>query len=111
MAGTNIKLVYNEVMTLSPQSKPLTPKGQNPIGYDSIVIATESISNKFGWPGQDLPGVQGLYSYQDLELLETNTRNIRHAVIVGGGLIGVELAEMLLSRAIPVTMLVREKES
>ncbi|WP_332911127.1 FAD-dependent oxidoreductase [Algoriphagus boritolerans] len=56
------------------------------LGYDSLVIATGSKYNKFGWPGQDLPGVQGLYSKQDLELMEGNTReNVRHAVIVGGG--------------------------
>ena len=33
----------------------------------------------------------------------------KRAVIVGGGLIGIELAEMLHSRNIPVTFLVREK--
>ncbi|NJW54850.1 FAD-dependent oxidoreductase, partial [Salinimicrobium oceani] len=47
-------------------------------------------------------------SKQDLELLEENTKNCRGAVIVGGGLIGVELAEMLHTRKIPVTMLIRE---
>ena len=79
------------------------------IRYDKLVLATGSKSNKFGWPGQDLPGVQGLYSYQDLELLEQNSGDIKRAVIVGGGLIGIEMAEMLLSRQIPVTFLVREE--
>ena len=65
-----------------------------------LILATGSKSIKFGWKGQDLDGVQGLYSYQDLELLEKNTKNINRAVIVGGGLIGIELAEMLLSRKI-----------
>lgn len=77
--------------------------------YDKLILATGSQSNKFGWPGQDLEGVQGLYSYQDLELMEKNTENIDRAVIVGGGLIGVEMAEMLHSRHIPVTYLIREK--
>lgn len=76
--------------------------------YDKLVVATGSKSNKFGWPGQDLPGVQGLYNMQDLQLLEKNSANINRAVIVGGGLIGIELAEMLHSRHIPVTLLVRE---
>lgn len=76
--------------------------------YDLLVIASGSRTNKFGWPGQDLPGVQGLYSLQDLELMEANTKGISHAVIVGGGLIGVEMAEMLRSRGIAVTFLVRE---
>ncbi|MDE0471524.1 MAG: FAD-dependent oxidoreductase [Ekhidna sp.] len=79
------------------------------LAYDKLIMAAGSQSNKFGWPGQNLTGVQGLYSYQDLELMEENTKNIHRAVIVGGGLIGVEMAEMLHSRDIPVTYLIREK--
>ena len=57
-----------------------------------------------------MEGVQGLYHYQDLQLLENQyQRGISRAVIVGGGLIGIELAEMLHSRNVPVTMLVREE--
>ncbi len=81
------------------------------IQYDKLLIATGAKSNKFGWPGQDLKGVQGLYSYQDLLELEENTKNgISRAVIVGGGLIGIEMAEMLHSRQYPVTLLVREHQ-
>lgn len=81
------------------------------MAYDKLVLAVGSKSNKFGWPGQDLDGVQGLYNFQDLERLEKNAPNnkvCKRAVIVGGGLIGIELAEMLHSRNIPVTFLVRE---
>ena len=49
-----------------------------------------------------------MYSYPDLENMEVYTENIVHAVIVGGGLIGIEMAEMLLSRNISITFLVRE---
>src|SRR5690606_2825078 len=45
---------------------------------------------------------------QDLELMERNTHNIRQAVVVGGGLIGIEMVEMLRSRDVQVTFLVRE---
>ncbi|MFT6866418.1 MAG: 3-phenylpropionate/trans-cinnamate dioxygenase ferredoxin reductase subunit [Cyclobacteriaceae bacterium] len=79
------------------------------LSYDQLILSTGSASNKFGWKGQDLNGVQGLYSYQDLELMETNSKGISRAVIIGGGLIGVEMAEMLHSRNIPVTYLIREK--
>jgi len=80
--------------------------------YDKLIIATGSKPNKFGWPGQDLKGVQGLYSKQDLDNLEVfapNNEVCKRAVIVGGGLIGIELAEMFNSRNIPVTFLVREQ--
>jgi NAD(P)H-nitrite reductase large subunit len=80
------------------------------IPYDKLVIATGSKPNKFGWKGQDLKGVQGLYSKQDVELMEENTAGIEEAVIIGGGLIGIEMAEMLNSRGIKVNFLIREKE-
>jgi len=77
--------------------------------YDKLIIATGSRSNRFGWPGQNLNGVQGLYHLQDLESMEAATKSgIKKAVIVGGGLIGIEMAEMFHSRHIPVTFLVRE---
>lgn len=104
----NIELVRDFVTSIDTKAKQLelTDKGQ--MDYDVLVIASGSRPNKFGWPGQDLQGVQGLYSYQDLQQMELNTKKIDHAVIVGGGLIGIEMAEMLLSRNIPVTFLVRE---
>lgn len=104
----NIELVYAHVNSIDTDNKTLQLNNGTTISYDKLVISTGSKTNKFGWPGQDLPGVQGLYSWQDIELLEENTRNISHAIIVGGGLIGIELAEMLHSRKIHVTFLVRE---
>jgi len=104
-----IDLVYAHVDKIDTDSKSLSLNNGDKISYDKLVVATGSHSNKFGWPGQDLPGVQGLYSKQDLDLLEENTKNIKHAVIVGGGLIGIELGEMLHSRNIHVTFLIREE--
>jgi NADPH-dependent 2,4-dienoyl-CoA reductase/sulfur reductase-like enzyme len=40
--------------------------------------------------------------------MEISSAGLKHAVIVGGGLIGIEMAEMFLSRDIGVTLLVRE---
>lgn len=103
----NLKRAW--VKSIDLDQKQLLLEDESPLSYDKLILATGSQSNKFGWPGQDLEGVQGLYSYQDLELMEKNTKNIDRAVILGGGLIGVEMAEMLHSRHIPVTYLIREK--
>lgn len=103
-----IKLVRAHAEAIETDKKQLRLAGGRHLPYDSLLIATGSKSNKFGWPGQDLHGVQGLYSLQDLEQMETSTRGVRRAVVVGGGLIGVEMAEMLHSRGIAVTFLVRE---
>lgn len=76
--------------------------------YSALVIATGSSPIRFGWPGQDAAGVQGLYGLPDLATMERDTAGVKQAVVVGGGLIGVEMAEMLHSRGIAVTMLVRD---
>jgi len=103
-----INLIRAYVKTLNAKNKILLLENGESIAYDKLILATGSKPNKFGWPGEDLVGVQGLYSIQDLEQMEANTKNISSAVIVGGGLIGIEMAEMLHSRKINVTMLVRE---
>ncbi len=105
----NINLLHKKVTQVFPKEKSLLLDGNIVFNFDKLVLATGSKSNKFGWPGQDLKGVTGLYSKQDLELLEQWAPTTKRAVIVGGGLIGIELAEMLHSRKIPVTFLVREK--
>ena len=104
-----INLVKAFVEKVDTVNKIIRLDNGNPIVYDKLVIATGSQPNKFGWPGQYLGGVMGMYSKQDLEYLERCTPNCKHAVIVGGGLIGIEMAEMLHSRNIPVTFLVREQ--
>ena len=103
-----IELKRAWVKSVDTDGHQLTFADGSTMSYDQLVLATGSKPNKFGWPGQDLNGVQGLYSFQDLESMEENTKSIQRAVIVGGGLIGIEMAEMLLSRNIPVTFLVRE---
>ncbi|WP_297335570.1 FAD-dependent oxidoreductase [Algoriphagus sp.] len=104
-----IELKQAWVKSVDFSSKSLRIEDGSQLSYDELVIATGSKPNKFGWRGQDLKGVQGLYSKQDLELMEENTKSgVNHAVIIGGGLIGIEMAEMLAYRNISVTFLVRE---
>ncbi|MBK7285846.1 MAG: NAD(P)/FAD-dependent oxidoreductase [Flavobacteriales bacterium] len=103
-----IGLKHGTVTRVDTERKIVELTDGGTLTYDSLIIATGSESNRFGWPGQDLPGVQGLYSLQDLESMEENTKGIQRAVIAGGGLIGVEMAEMLRTRNIDVTFLVRE---
>jgi NAD(P)H-nitrite reductase large subunit len=107
----NINLKKGYVKTIETKSKTLHFEKGDTLQYDKLIIATGSKPNMFGWPGQDLDGVMGMYHKQDLDNLEKHAPNnkvCKRAVIVGGGLIGIELAEMINSRNIPVTFLVRE---
>ena len=104
-----LDLLHETVININPKEKNITLSNESIVSYDSLILATGSTPNKFGWLGENLKGVQGLYTKQDLENLEALSPTIKEAVIVGGGLIGIELAEMLHSRGKKVTFLVREK--
>jgi NADPH-dependent 2,4-dienoyl-CoA reductase/sulfur reductase-like enzyme len=103
-----LELVRAWVTRIDLEKKRLELHGKPPLAWDKLLLATGSKPNRFGWPGQDLDGVQGLWGLADLESLYDSCARAREAVIVGGGLIGVELAEMLHARGIHVTFLVRE---
>ena len=71
-----INLKRGWVKTIDTQNKQLLFSNDDRMPYDKLLIASGAKPNKFGWPGQDLIGVQGLYSYQDLEELEKCLRQI-----------------------------------
>ena len=105
-----IQLLKGRVENIDFERKSLILKDKNIVNYDKLILSLGSKSNKFGWKGQDLDGVHGLYHLQDVEAMERHSVNgMNRAVIIGGGLIGIEMAEMFHSRHIPVTFLVREK--
>lgn len=100
--------VHDKVISVDFKNKTLNLEKGSPVTYDILVFATGSCPNFYNCPGVASKGVQGLVTLQDLELMERQTEGIKQAVVVGGGLIGIEMAEMLRSRGIVVTMLVRE---
>lgn len=78
--------------------------------YDKLLVATGSVPNRFDWPGLAgaREGVTHFVSLQDLEACERLTPTTKRAVVVGGGLIGVELVECLRHHGVDVEFLVRE---
>ncbi|MCX6140361.1 MAG: NAD(P)/FAD-dependent oxidoreductase [Candidatus Kapabacteria bacterium] len=115
-----IELVHDAVSAIAPSFSSGDEEGFSPGKYvvamlrgetidaDTIIFATGSEPAWFGWTGEHLPGVQAYVHKSDLEALERNVQGARNAVVVGGGLIGVEAAEVLHARGLHVTMLVRE---
>ncbi|NRA10421.1 MAG: NAD(P)/FAD-dependent oxidoreductase [Crocinitomicaceae bacterium] len=105
----DINLIHARVDSIDTESKFLTMENGDQISYSKLILATGSKPRTFNWKGHEAKGVQGLYSKQDLESMEENSKGITSAVVVGGGLIGIEMAEMFLSRNIKVDFLIREK--
>ena len=106
--NNRIDLIHDQVLSIDFASRIIRLNSTEDLSYDKLVIATDSKTATFGWTGMELNGVRGLYSLQDMEYFRDRVANTKHAVIVGGGLVGIELAEMLKSKNLEVTMLIRE---
>ena len=65
-----IDLVQKRVIQLDAEKQQLVFEDQSTLHYDRLVLACGSVPNRFGWPGQDLDAVQGLYHKKDLDSLE-----------------------------------------
>ena len=105
----NIKLSQEYITKIDTDRNKLLTRSGKEIEYSKLIIASGSKPNKFGWKGQNAARVSGLYSKQDLDYIDEIAADCEKAVIVGGGLIGIELAEMMLSRNIEVHFLVLQE--
>ncbi|MET4107596.1 FAD-dependent oxidoreductase [Hymenobacter sp. UYP22] len=107
-AENRLELVHAEATGVDTAARTVQLATGPALAYDKLLLATGSVMRQPTWPGPQLAGVQGFIGLPDLERMSRDTQRIGRAVVVGGGLIGVELAEMLHSRGIHVTWLVRE---
>jgi NAD(P)H-nitrite reductase large subunit len=103
-----VELIHATATALNTTERLLQLDNGTDLSYDQLLLATGSESKRHNWPGQELGGVQGLYGLPDLEAMARDTHGIIRGVVVGGGLIGAELAEMLHSRGIEPVVLVRD---
>jgi NADPH-dependent 2,4-dienoyl-CoA reductase/sulfur reductase-like enzyme len=105
-----IRRIYDWVVDLDAGTHAVTVRSGQKIHYDRMLIATGSVPRRPGWKGlnEAKDGVCHFVSLQDLAKCEELTRASREAVVVGGGLIGVELAECIVHQGRKLTFLVRE---
>jgi nitrite reductase (NADH) large subunit len=76
-------------------------------GYDRLLIATGSRPVMLPLPGVTLPGVMSFRDLQDVDLLLEATRSHKRAVVIGGGLLGLEAACGLQRQGMEVTVVHR----
>ena len=72
--------------------------------YDRLLLATGSIPFILPVPGKDLPGVIGFRDFADVEAMLMAAMDYRHAVVIGGGLLGLEAANGLMKQGMKVTV-------
>ncbi|MBX9748452.1 MAG: FAD-dependent oxidoreductase [Roseococcus sp.] len=82
----------------------VTARGER-IAYDRVVIATGSRAIRLPVPGAELPGVLTYRTLDDVRAMLRAARAGGAAVVVGGGLLGLEAAAGLARRGMKVTVL------
>jgi nitrite reductase (NADH) large subunit len=73
--------------------------------YDRLLLATGSAPVVLPIPGADLPGVLTYRDIADTEAMIGASTRHRHAVVIGGGLLGLEAANGLARRGMQVTVI------
>jgi NADPH-dependent 2,4-dienoyl-CoA reductase/sulfur reductase-like enzyme len=81
------------------------------VGFDDLVLTTGAVPVRPNLPGADTAGVHGVQTLDDgAAVLAGLTGSPRQAVVVGGGYIGIEMAEAMIRRGLAVTMVDRAPE-
>ena len=97
---------FGEKVVAIDRSRKVVVGEKGEVPYDKLIIATGSAPFIIPLPGHDLPGV---VAYRDLEdtnaMIAASSRPGAKAVVIGGGLLGLEAAAGLRLRGMDVTVL------
>ncbi len=74
------------------------------VEYDRLLISTGSYPFIIPVPGHDLPGVIGFRDIHDVDIMLDASKTKKKAVVIGGGLLGLEAANGLIKQGMDVTV-------
>ncbi len=102
--GHEVRRINRRKQTLEVLSSATGSLGEE--RYDALVLATGAEPVRPALPGIDLPGIFTLRNLDDMDRISAwiAHRQVGRAVVVGGGYIGLEMAENLSRRALQVTL-------
>lgn len=104
----SIKRLNALVTAVDTQDKTISLDDGQSIRYDRLLIASGARPFVAPWPGADLDGV---CTYRSLDCVKRFFRHVREgakkAVVIGGGILGVELVDDFIALGLEVTLLVR----
>jgi nitrite reductase (NADH) large subunit len=102
-SDNNITLYTNEaIKSIDITNKQVISEQGRVVAYDELIIATGSSSFILPVPGADKQGVIGFRDIQDCEMMIKSAKQYKKAVVIGGGLLGLEAAKGLLNLGMEV---------
>jgi nitrite reductase [NAD(P)H] large subunit len=94
-----------QIVEIDRQNKRIRAKDGSSCDYDKLLIATGSRPFMIPVEGHRLPGVLTYRDLDDVHAMLAAAENGGHAVVIGGGLLGLEAAAGLNARGMKVTVL------
>lgn len=105
-ADNGIELIASDpVETIDRDARTVTARSGRTVAYDKLLIATGSDPFIIPVPGKDLPGVITFRDMKDVDHMLTAAEKGGDAVVIGGGLLGLEAAHGLTLRGMKVTVI------
>jgi NADPH-dependent 2,4-dienoyl-CoA reductase/sulfur reductase-like enzyme len=93
---------------LDSERKRLALKSGGEFGFDKLIIATGARVRTLDIPGARLVNVHYLRSLEDSKSIRNSAGNVKRAVVVGSGFIGMEVTAVLAQKGIETTMVLRD---
>lgn len=104
-AENDIKLLLGrKVVKIDRKKRLVIADDGSEAEYDRLLIATGSTPFILPIPGKDLQGVIGYRDIADTQMMMDTAKTHKHAVVIGGGLLGLEAANGLKLRGMDVTV-------
>ena len=102
-----VKQITARVTSLDPVAHSLKTDKSGTLTYDRLLLATGASSVHLNIPGENLRGTVKLDNLEDTSLILSLVRHTRTAVVVGGGVVAVELVEGLVALGVKVHYFLR----
>jgi len=94
----------SKVTAIDVEGKKITVEGKE-YSYDSLVLATGSTPIMPSFKGKELSGVHTLWTWEDLVGINKSLKGAKKAVVIGGGLLGLEAAHKISEMGIGVSLI------
>ena len=105
-SSNGIDLISGDpVVAIDREKKQVTARSGRAVEYDKLLIATGSDPFIIPVPGKDLPGVVTFRDLDDVDKMLDAAGRGGNAVVIGGGLLGLEAAHGLSLRGMKVTVI------
>jgi NADPH-dependent 2,4-dienoyl-CoA reductase/sulfur reductase-like enzyme len=97
-----------EISSVDVKGKRLILKNGDEFGFQKLIIATGARPRTLNIPGSKLQNLFYLRTMSDSKIIRSAAEKAKHAVVIGGGFIGMEVASVLAQKRIEVAMVLSD---